>query len=195
MFQIIRECATGQGEHSPYVYITKLLNHKQQGEDLAAYNKEFKEVVADITRLGQPKDVLTLYIAGLNQEQFRDQLQRICGSRKRPNCEELSAELMTYAIAMKGVNDLKKESGGALVMGNQGTVKNEAFCYNCCRKGHRSRTCSQARVTCGHAEEQDIWRNFAGLIRKRQSKLDKGTRPRARDLTGSRVHLASANRG
>jgi hypothetical protein len=35
MFQIMRECATGQGEHSPYVYITKLLNHKQQGKDLA----------------------------------------------------------------------------------------------------------------------------------------------------------------
>jgi hypothetical protein len=64
--------------------------------------------------------------------------EEIYGSRKWPNFEELSAELMTYAIAMKGVNDLKNESGGALVMGNQGTVKDEAFCYNCGRKSHRS---------------------------------------------------------
>jgi hypothetical protein len=63
---------------------------------------------------------------------------------------------MTYAITIKSLNELVKESGGALVMGNQGNVKGKAFCYNCGREGHRSRACSQARVTCGRAEKQDI---------------------------------------
>jgi hypothetical protein len=154
MFRIMRECSTGQGEHSPYAYVTKLLRHKQKGEDIAGFNKEFKEIVADIIRLGDEKTVLklifnALYIAGLNQEQFKDQLQRIYGSRKWPDYEVLSAELMTYAIAMKGVNDLQKDSGSAIIMGNKGTVTDDMPCYNCGRKGHRGRNCMKPKNKCG----------------------------------------------
>jgi hypothetical protein len=47
-WKIMRKCATGQGEHSPYVYVTKLINLRQQDEDIAGYTKSFKDLVADI---------------------------------------------------------------------------------------------------------------------------------------------------
>jgi hypothetical protein len=38
IWKIMRECAIGQGEHSPYVYVTKLINLRQD-EDIAGYTK------------------------------------------------------------------------------------------------------------------------------------------------------------
>jgi hypothetical protein len=58
----MRECATGQGENSPYVYVTKLIKMKrQQDEDIAGYTKSFKDLVAGIGRLGDEKKQLELY--------------------------------------------------------------------------------------------------------------------------------------
>jgi hypothetical protein len=77
----MRECATGQGKHSSYVYVTKLINLRQQDEDIAGYTKSFKDLVADIGRLGDEKKQLelifnALYVVGINQSQFKDQISR-----------------------------------------------------------------------------------------------------------------------
>jgi hypothetical protein len=83
----MRECATGQGEQSLYVYVTKFENLRQQNKNIAGYTKSFKDLVADIGRLDDEKKQLglicnALYVVGINQSQFKDQINKIYGSKQ-----------------------------------------------------------------------------------------------------------------
>jgi hypothetical protein len=86
-----------------------LINLRQQDEDIAGYTKSFKDLVADIGRLGDEKKQLELYVVGINQSQFKDQIKKIYGSKQWLSYKELGAELHTYSLATKGINDLKKD--------------------------------------------------------------------------------------
>jgi hypothetical protein len=62
--------------------VTKLINLRQQDEDIVGYTKSFKDLVADIGRLGDEKKQLelifnALYVVGINQSQFKDQIKKI----------------------------------------------------------------------------------------------------------------------
>jgi hypothetical protein len=74
----------GRGAILVYALIVRLLKHVQDGS-YTKYEKSFKEMVIDLRAQGNANDVLglifnSLFILGLNQEQFKDKLTPIYGS-------------------------------------------------------------------------------------------------------------------
>jgi hypothetical protein len=74
--------------------------------EAAGYTKSFKDLVADIGRLGDEKKQLemifnALYVVGINQSHFKDRIKKIYGSKQWPSYKELGAELHTYSLATK----------------------------------------------------------------------------------------------
>ena len=76
----------GRGAVSVYAITTRLIKSKQIGS-YTQYVKEFRNIVTDLTRQGNAQAVLdtmfnTLFILGLNQEQFKDRLTAIYGNNQ-----------------------------------------------------------------------------------------------------------------
>jgi hypothetical protein len=78
-------------------------------------------------------------------------MKKIYGSKHWPSYKELGAELHTYSLATKGINDLKKEIGAPLIHRNKTNVRmKKGLCYICGddQADHLSRNCPQPPRLC-----------------------------------------------
>jgi hypothetical protein len=98
IWNMTEQICVGRGAISVYALITKLLKTTQR-EGHQKYSKEFKEAVADLRRQGGARQPLapgqqpnsdavilemifnTIFILGLNQEQFKEKLTTIYGQQ------------------------------------------------------------------------------------------------------------------
>jgi hypothetical protein len=138
----------------------KILKCKQTGPYIS-YEKEFKELAIDIRRLGDAEEFRTwtlnaLFIIGLNQDQFKERLQRIYGENVWPEFGVLSAELHTYSESTERVNDLLKENNEGRVSAHLSKPEKREFipesrraCWNCGSGDHVKYECPKPQSKCG----------------------------------------------
>ena len=102
-WRIVEEIVVGRGAVSLYTQIAKLIKVKQSGEDFTGYMKSFKDLVLDIQNQGYDPEVLVskifdvIFIIGLNQSMFKDQLNIVYGKRNWPSYEDFGEDLREYA--------------------------------------------------------------------------------------------------
>jgi hypothetical protein len=171
LFEIVVECATGQGAHSVYVLMMRFIALKQKSKstaDFSEYVKKYNETVTDLIRLGTPEQILkwlfnAKFVEGLIAEQFPDRLSKIFGEDEWPNYIDLQAELLRFINATRGISEsFKKESNdGNVIIAD--AMKGREFmgtCFNCGKKlvNHRAKDCPQKAHYCtvccgqGHLE-------------------------------------------
>ena len=211
LWNIVEQVVLGRGAISIYALTARLLGLKQTG-DYARFSKEFRESVVDLLRQGDPAEILesiinTLFVLALNQEQFKEKLTPIYGSRVWPNYEELSVELHAYVEATERLRKLRKDNddgkiranvakqsekfgSGCWNCGSQAHLKANcraelSKCDNCGRMGHLSKYC-QRKIETKETKRLDIPRAPAGDVAGR---FDRSDRKRAM-MKKAMAHLA-----
>jgi hypothetical protein len=158
--------AVSRGAVSAYAITSRLLRLKQTKE-YATYSREFREAINDLIRQGTPEEVLqklinTIFILGLNQDQFKDKLAVVYGQQDWPAYDEFAAELHIYAEATERMNNLKKDNEDGKIKANKAEHEdNNAYtrgCWNCGSLSHIRYECTKPQHTCetcnkrGHLE-------------------------------------------
>jgi hypothetical protein len=171
IWKLTEQVAIGRGAVSVYAQLVKLIQMRQAGS-FDQYAKEFVELTIDLNALGTGDEFRkflynTLFILGLNQEQFKDKLTTIYGSRKWPDYRKLATELHEYAEATERIKDLRKDnSNGAISANAVNVTKNSSsgesygVCWNCGSSYHRRKDCPRQPHRCttmgcsgGHLEK------------------------------------------
>ena len=103
----------------------------------------------------------TLFIMGLNQEQFKEKLSTIYGANDWPDYQDLSAELHIFAEATERMNELRKDNNEGKISAN--VVVNDSnstrACWNCGSVEHQRSRCPKPSRKCskcgmlGHMEK------------------------------------------
>jgi hypothetical protein len=165
----------GRGAVSIYATTAKLLRLKQTG-DYTRYAKEFKEVVHDLKSQGTPEEVLnkiidTMFILGLNREQFKQKLAIVYGKRDWPNVNDFSTELHMYAEAtdrlkiIQNKEDVNSKDGQIAANLTKPTYYTRRNCYNCDSNSHLKPACTRPLNNCkicggrGHLEKYCLAKN------------------------------------
>ncbi|HND47414.1 MAG TPA: hypothetical protein PLL95_02580, partial [Anaerolineales bacterium] len=168
LWTIVVECATGKGAHSVYVSMMRFLNLKMKGPSAADYTeyiKRYNDTVADVTRIGTEKEIITSlynakFIEGLHAETFSDKIKQIMGSPVWPDYKDLQRELTRYVNATKGFagSMLRKDNPDGVLV-SAGKVEVKGACYNCGISNHRAAECRKPKHQCticgnrGHLED------------------------------------------
>lgn len=157
---IVEEVVLGSGSISGYQLITRLIKLKQEG-DYSEYCKTFVEAVTNLLKQGDTAEAIlvkivdTLFVLGLNHEQFKEKLTPIYGSKEWPHYQDLSAELYTYSEAIRGMEEINGDHGKISV---NMAESNDYKCYNCGSSDHLKRDCPHPLHLCtvcgkkGHME-------------------------------------------
>lgn len=151
MWQITQEVVQGRGAASVYTLVVRLLKMKQTGE-YTEYSNKFKEAVADLTAQGTPVQVMpmilnALFVIGLNQTQFKEQLDRIYGTVNWPNYNQLSAELYTFTESQRMVKSITFGDQDGKISANVADTE-ELICWNCGQPGHTAGQCEKKKASC-----------------------------------------------
>jgi len=168
IWQLTEQVCVGRGAVSIYELTTKLLKLKQTRE-YSSYAKDFREATADLIRQGDAQDVLnrifnTIFILGLNQEQFKDKLAIVYGQQDWPAYDIYMAELHVYAEATERMKSLTKDNNDGKVEANKTTSidprsSTTRGCWNCGSLGHVKFECRKPLNLCpkcnrrGHLEK------------------------------------------
>jgi hypothetical protein len=175
IWQMTEQVVIGRGAISIYAITAKLVKLKQTG-DYTRYTKEFKDLVHDLRNQGNAEEVLnrmidTMFILGLNQEQFKEKLTVVYGRRDWPNIDDFSAELHMYVEAtdrLKSINNNKDDdnaikdgliSANFTNPGSYNSNNNKRNCYNCGGRDHIKPECKKPAHVCticgklGHIEK------------------------------------------
>ena len=88
-----------------------------------SYLKEFKDVRSDLMCQGTAAQVLekifnTMFVLGLDQDQFSKKLTEIYGTRDWPNFDLLAAELHTYVESIKRIKYILKDNNDGKIKAN-----------------------------------------------------------------------------
>ena len=175
------QVVVGRGAISVYSLVTRLLKHAQEGA-YTKYEKEFKEMVVDLRAQGNPQQVLdmvfnTLFILGLNQDQFKERLTVIYGARAWPDFYILSGELHMYAESVERMKVIKKDHNDGKVIAFavnptvQQAVDATRGCRTCRDTDHIKRDCPKDGLfvitDAPNADGRGIWKSFVvGRTRK-----------------------------
>jgi len=165
IWQITEQVVNGRGAVSVYAITTKLIGLRQVGSSYTQYVKEFRDSVTDLMRQGQAQVVLdrifnTLFILGLNQEQFKERLTPIFGTNDWPEYDVLAAELQIYAEATERMHMLtsKDKTEGKISAHVTKYLESTRSCWNCGRSNHLKSECNRPLHECkvcrdtGHLE-------------------------------------------
>jgi hypothetical protein len=176
LWQLTEQVCMGRGAISVYALIVRLLQLKQQ-EEYNVYEKEFKRLQSDLVAQGNAQDVLSkvfnaLFILGLNQEQFKEKLNTIYGSRDWPDIAVLSAELHIYAEATKRMSELRKDNNEGKIAAHA-TKTNEQVgprkqCWNCGSFSHQKWGCDKPMRTCARCGKSGHMERFCLSYVKRE---------------------------
>ena len=158
IWNITQLVVNGRGDISLNQRIVALFKLKQEGRKFDPYMARFFDEVADITRHGNAQQVLdkmfnTLFIIGLNQDQFKDKLQRVYGEHEWPNYRAFGTELHAYAQTTGLVDALMKKEEDGRVQANKAEGReptpNVNVCWNCGKSHPGTRKdCRQAKAKC-----------------------------------------------
>jgi len=165
IWQLTEQVCVGRSAVSVYAMTAKLLKLKQTKE-YSSYAKEFREAIADLIRQGDPQEVLnrifnTIFILGLNQEQFKDKLAIVYGQQNWPAYDVYMAELHVYAEATERMKSLTKDNNDGKVEANKTQLDPKSLtrgCWNCGSLGHVRYDCRKPSSLCpkcnkrGHLE-------------------------------------------
>jgi len=157
LWHMAEQICVGRGAVSVYQLVFRIMRMSQK-EEYTSYAKEFKDAVTDLRRQvnGNNFEELlniimnVLFIIGLNQDQFKDRLTEIYGTRNWPAYEVLSAELEAYVENIEKVDNLKRGDEGK-IKANAAKFMEEGYregCWNCGSTDHFKRECKKALVTC-----------------------------------------------
>jgi hypothetical protein len=156
-WRIVEEIVVGRGAVSLYTQIAKLIKVKQSGEDFTGYMKSFKDLVLDIQNQGYDPEVLVskifdvIFIIGLNQSMFKDQLNIVYGKRNWPSYEDFGEDLREYADATSKMKLLREEDNDGRLVAHiaNGNSDSPVGCWNCGKSGHMSKECKRPQAKCG----------------------------------------------
>jgi hypothetical protein len=141
--QVVR----GRGAVSIYTMTSRLVTLKQvdKYKEYNSYLKEFKDVRSDLMRQGTAAQVLdkifnTMFVLGLDQDQFLKKLTEIYATRDWPNFDVLAAELHTYVESTERIKYILKVNNDGKIKvnwtSNDFDNNNEVMCYEvntrCC---------------------------------------------------------------
>jgi hypothetical protein len=157
---MVEQVVVGKGAISAYTAVAKMLKLRQEsGGSFTTYQRVYMELREDIVRQGNAEEVLgrildCLFVLGLDQDQFKDKLIHVYGSKEWPKAADLAAELHEYAEYTSLMEGLKRDNNEGRVTANVTTVKGEGtggsggkklVCYNCKKEGHKANECVERR--------------------------------------------------
>ena len=157
IWRMTEQAVTGNVATSVYALVMRLFKLKQEGLLFAKYDKDFKTTVRELQSRGTAEErearyFNALYVMGANQEQFKDRLSVIYGTRDWPNYADLSAQFHQYAEAHARMSELRGEkvdtiaANSAKAGGGQGS----RMCWNCLSSEHVARECDKPKHRCGN---------------------------------------------
>ena len=166
LWNLTEQVCLGRGAISVYAVIVRLLHLRQDGL-YNTYEKDFKRMRADLMAQGTAIEVLerifnALFILGLNQEQFKEKLTAIYGTRNWPNIDALSAELHIFAESTQRMMELRKDNNEGKILAHGVTADDtrpRRQCWNCGSYEHQKWKCDKPPKTCtrcggsGHMEK------------------------------------------
>lgn len=170
LWRLTEQVCLGTGAISVYTLIARLLQLNQRGS-YNDYQKDFKRLVMDLRNQGEAHVVLdkifnALFILGLDQEQFRDKLAIVYGTRDWPGYEALSAELHTYVESKLRMSELRKDNNEGKITANvakeqrrDGSEK-RMQCWNCGSYDHRRSNCDKPLARCGKCRKEGHLEKF-----------------------------------
>jgi hypothetical protein len=163
MWNIARQVALGQGSVSVYAMVTRILKLKQDKEDYTKYINDFKQAASDLLRQCTHKEILTrilntLFILGLNQEQFKDKLSTTYSQADYPAYADYAREIYTYAQNTQHVKKWNGDNDGKIQANKTTTdsTTNSKSCFNCDSKNHVSGECKKPRVRCSKCDRNHM---------------------------------------
>jgi hypothetical protein len=162
LWHLTEQVCVGRGAVTTYALIAKLLNTRQK-DSYHEYQKSFKTLVADVTNQGTAEQVLekiynALFVLGLDQEQFKEKLATIYGTRVWPGYVDLSAELHVYVESTQRMAELRKDNNEGKIVAHvaKERVPGRVYplrCWNCGSTDHRKMTCDKPPTKCGKCNQ------------------------------------------
>jgi hypothetical protein len=200
IWNLTQQVVIGVGSMSVYNVISRLLRLKQKGM-YVTYQREFQDLVADVRSQGTADEILekifdSLFILGVDQEQFKDVLTPVYGRRVWPRYADLAAQLSIYAeqtermasFNTRNDNDGRIEAN-VVKMGGDGPGPNWE-CFNCGGKNHRSRECVKSKHQCKKCHSYGHLEKFCEKIKEIASRgnwRNSGDKSGAREREQERV--------
>lgn len=195
MWQIVEEVALGRAAVTVYTILTRVLSLRQNGS-YQEYLKAFRDLVTDLTAHGSSEELLrkmwnTLFVMGLDRDQFAVKLNEIMGKREWPDFEELARELLVFTESRE---QLKRAEGTIMGGLDPGVIEANVVygegkvCWNCKRTGHTNTACRRPSVECTKCKKKGHLAEFCEQRRELMAKGEKkGSKPKGKDIARKRV--------
>ena len=172
----------GRGAVQVYQLITRLLRIKQPKDGYNKYAREFTDIVSDLEAQGTAQEIIdkmfnALFILGLDQDQFRDQLSHVYGADAWPEWKDYKTSLRSYAEHKRNLSTLiVKDNNDSKISANRAEVnrrnilkraevdvdsnesKSSRQCFNCGSTKHFRRDCPNTPVRCSICQRSHLER-------------------------------------
>jgi hypothetical protein len=152
LWQIVEEVAYGSSQVNVHAVTYQLVTLKQKGpDDWPSFQRKFTNLVVQLKKFGTDTQIVEAILTSqlvfaMDQEQFKEKLSSIYGSKTWPKYEDLLKELNIFANNTSRIRNLKDNNEGQMAAYNVAGV--QSVCWNCGTGKHRKFECKQPKAVC-----------------------------------------------